>query len=144
MIDDLQPYPEYKDSDVPWLGTIPNHWRVFRGRSVFEINKRVAGKLGYPVFSVTQSGLRVRNVASNQGQVSHDYAKYQIVKSGEFAMNSMALLTGGVGIADHLGVTSPDYRVFAIRDESMFCARYMLAAGELDEKALTGEVPHAE
>ncbi len=26
MIHDLKPYPAYKDSGVPWLGEVPEHW----------------------------------------------------------------------------------------------------------------------
>ena len=26
MISNLTPYPAYKDSDVPWLGEVPEHW----------------------------------------------------------------------------------------------------------------------
>ena len=26
MIDGLRPYPAYKDSGVPWLGKVPEHW----------------------------------------------------------------------------------------------------------------------
>lgn len=28
MIHDLKPYPAYKDSDVPWLGKVPEHWGI--------------------------------------------------------------------------------------------------------------------
>lgn len=28
MIDGLQPYPEYKDSGLPWIGEVPAHWGV--------------------------------------------------------------------------------------------------------------------
>ena len=34
MIDVLKPYPAYKDSGVPWLGEIPEHWDVRRVREV--------------------------------------------------------------------------------------------------------------
>ncbi|KXS42221.1 MAG: type I restriction enzyme, S subunit [Methanolobus sp. T82-4] len=30
MIHDLKPYPAYKDSGVPWLGKVPEHWEVKR------------------------------------------------------------------------------------------------------------------
>ena len=30
MIADLKPYPAYKDSGVPWLGEVPEHWEVRR------------------------------------------------------------------------------------------------------------------
>jgi type I restriction enzyme, S subunit len=26
MIEGLKPYPEYKESGLPWLGPIPRHW----------------------------------------------------------------------------------------------------------------------
>ena len=28
MIDRLKPYPMMKDSGVPWLGQVPEHWEV--------------------------------------------------------------------------------------------------------------------
>jgi len=33
MIDGLKPYPAMKDSGVPWLGAVPEHWRVERLKS---------------------------------------------------------------------------------------------------------------
>ncbi len=35
---DLRPYPEYKDSDLPWLGKVPKHWDVLRLKSRLEKN----------------------------------------------------------------------------------------------------------
>lgn len=126
MIADLQPYPEYKESGLPWLGEVPEHWEVRRGRQLFEIRKRIANRLGIPVISVTQRGLVVKDVDSFSGQMSQDYSKYQFVLAGELAMNSMDLLTGGVGIATSTGVTSPDYRVFCIRDNAGCESKYVL------------------
>lgn len=34
MIDGLKPYPAYRDSGVPWLGEVPEHWDCERLRSV--------------------------------------------------------------------------------------------------------------
>ena len=41
-------------------------------------------------------------------------------------MNHMDLLTGYVDISNYDGVTSPDYRVFAVRDKHSFYSRYYL------------------
>lgn len=35
MIAGLKPYPEMKDSDLPWLGAIPSHWRLERAKWLF-------------------------------------------------------------------------------------------------------------
>jgi len=37
MTGDLKPYPEYKDSGVPWLGKVPKHWGLLRLKYLFEV-----------------------------------------------------------------------------------------------------------
>jgi len=119
-------YPEYKDSGVEWLGEVPAHWGIRRVRWLCEIRKRIVGALGYDVLSITQQGVRVKDIESNDGQLSMDYSKYQLVEVGDFAMNHMDLLTGYVDISPMLGVTSPDYRVFRVRDPVVCHAKYLL------------------
>lgn len=109
-------YPKYKDSGVEWLGEVPAIWDLRRIRTLFEIKKQIAGELGFEVFSVTQNGLRVKDIESNEGQLSMDYSKYQLVEIGDFVINPMDLITGGADVATSRGVTSPDYRVFLLRD----------------------------
>jgi type I restriction enzyme S subunit len=37
MIDGLKPYPAMKDSGVPWLGAVPEHWKVQRLRNLTDM-----------------------------------------------------------------------------------------------------------
>lgn len=120
-------YPEYKDSGVGWLGEVPTHWQVHRLKNLFEIRKRIVGEEGHQVLSITQRGIRIKDVESNDGQLSMDYSKYQIVQPGDFAMNHMDLLTGFVDISPYAGVTSPDYRVFVVREGTQCDPRYFLS-----------------
>jgi type I restriction enzyme S subunit len=122
----LPRYPEYKASGVAWLGEVPGHWEVRKIRWLCEIKKRISGELGYDVLSITQQGIKVKDIESNDGQISMDYSKYQFVEIGDFAMNHMDLLTGYVDISSVFGVTSPDYRVFSIRDKKDCYDRYVL------------------
>ncbi|MFC5550873.1 hypothetical protein [Massilia aerilata] len=119
-------YQEYRDSGERWLGTVPSHWDVCRLKNLFEIRKRIVGEEGHQVLSITQRGIKVKDIESNEGQLSMDYSKYQVVNPGDFAMNHMDLLTGFVDISSHAGVTSPDYRVFTIRDGVLCDPRYFL------------------
>ena len=32
---DLRPYPEYRDSGLPWLSSLPTHWNVRRNGRLF-------------------------------------------------------------------------------------------------------------
>ena len=43
MIADLKPYPEYKDSGLPWLGRVPSHWEVRQARHVGRMLKGSGG-----------------------------------------------------------------------------------------------------
>lgn len=114
----LNPNAPMRDAGVEWLGEVPAHWEIQKFKHMFEIRKRIAGELGYDVLSITQKGIKIKDIESGDGQLSMDYSKYQIVEKGDFAMNHMDLLTGFVDISMFDGVTSPDYRVFALSDEN--------------------------
>jgi len=119
-------YPAYKNSGVQWIGSIPEHWCASRLRNIFFIQKRIAGKLGFDVLSITNKGVKIKDVDSGDGQLSSDYSKYQLVMKGEFAMNHMDLVTGYVDISEFDGVTSPDYRVFSSAHPELDNPRFML------------------
>lgn len=105
-----------KDKDEIW-GNIPTGWRLVDIKYLFEIVKRIAGKEGFDVLAVTQKGLKVKNISSNEGQLADNYSGYQFVYPTDYVMNHMDLLTGWVDCSTIFGVTSPDYRVFRLRDK---------------------------
>ncbi|WP_422466719.1 restriction endonuclease subunit S [Endozoicomonas sp. ALC013] len=119
-------YPEYKDSGVESMGTIPSAWGLVRAKNIFSIKKRIAGELGFDILSITQKGVKKKDIESGEGQLSMDYSKYQLVFAGDFAMNHMDLLTGYVDISPFNGVTSPDYRVFNIENTKDYVPEYYL------------------
>ena len=108
----LDPNVPMKDSGVEWIGKIPNHWELKKIKYITKILKRIVGFEGPEVLSITQKGIKIKDVESGEGQLAMDYSKYQIVDIGDFAMNHMDLLTGYVDISKFEGVVSPDYRVF--------------------------------
>lgn len=115
----LDKHVEMKDSGIEWLGWIPAHWSKTPIKRMFYISKTIAGKTGFDVLSITQRGLKVKDITSGEGQLAADYSNYQIVEPGDFAMNHMDLLTGWIDVSDRSGVTSPDYRVFKARRENI-------------------------
>ena len=117
---------EMKDSGVEWIGKVPSKWNCIKIKYLFEIRKRIAGKEGYTVLSITQTGIKPKNISSNEGQLADSYSNYQLLHFGEFAMNHMDLLTGWVDISNYNGVTSPDYRVFSLKDTITNHPRYFL------------------
>jgi type I restriction enzyme S subunit len=120
----LNPDVKMKDSGIEWIGEIPEHWEVSRLKYLFDIKKEIAGEEGYDILSVTQSGLKIKDISSNEGQLSADYSKYQLVEKDDFVMNHMDLLTGWVDCSSFNGVTSPDYRVFRFINANSFSRDY--------------------
>ena len=110
------------NSDV-WT-TIPEGWKLVDIKYLFEIVKRIAGKEGYNIIAITQQGLKYKDISSNEGQLASDYSGYQFVYPGDYAMNHMDLLTGWVDLSDKFGVTSPDYRVFRLRNPESYDRKY--------------------
>ncbi|MBJ2135540.1 restriction endonuclease subunit S [Paraglaciecola chathamensis] len=131
----MKAYSTYQETGERWLECVPSDWKFKRFKYLFEIRKRIAGKLGFDVLSITQKGIKVKDITSGEGQLASDYSKYQIVKLGDFAMNHMDLLTGFVDLSEFEGVTSPDYRVFTLTAKDcspQFCL-YILQMGYTDK-----------
>lgn len=115
MIQELKPYPEYKDSGAPWLGEIPAHWRCLPHRAVFREVKD-QGHKDEPLLSVTisrgviqQSELLAES--SKKDSSNLDKAKYKLVVPGDIAYNKMRAWQGAIGSSHHRGIVSPAYIV---------------------------------
>lgn len=113
-----------KGSGVDWLGNVPEHWNVTKMKWMFEVVKRIYGAEDRDVLSITQRGIKVKDIDPNDGQLAESYANYQVVNVNDFAMNSMDLLTGWVDCSPYEGVTSPDYRVFRFHHDKPQCHTY--------------------
>lgn len=115
-----------KNSGSVWFEEIPCNWVMKRIKYLFHIKKDIAGKEGYTVLSITQSGIKPKDLSKNEGQLADNYSHYQLLNPGDFAMNHMDLLTGWVDISKYSGVTSPDYRVFVLDDTGKNDSSYYL------------------
>jgi type I restriction enzyme S subunit len=115
-----------KNTGSKYWVKIPIEWQMVKVKRIFEIVKRIAGEEGYTILSITQKGIKEKDISHNEGQVAADYSNYQFVYPGDFAMNHMDLLTGWVDISKYFGVTSPDYRVFRLKYSFQHDNRYWL------------------
>lgn len=117
---------EMKDSTSVWFGQIPSDWNMRKIKYIFKIQKDIAREEGHTVLSITQKGIKPKDLTKNEGQLAENYSNYQLVHVGNFAMNHMDLLTGWVDVSRYEGVTSPDYRVFRLIDEKDYYSKYYL------------------
>lgn len=112
------------ESNVDWIGSIPNTWSTIPVRRLFKIVKRIEPEFSDQILSITQKGIAPKDLSSHFGQLAESYDAYQRVDVGDYAMNSMDLLTGWVDRSEYDGITSPDYRVFRLRSHIAAEPRY--------------------
>lgn len=113
MIQSLRPYPAYKDSGVPWLGKVPEHWTVRRIKSVFREKDKRSGDGSGLLLSLTRArGLLPQSEASTRVASAADLSKYKICRLGDLVMNRMQAWSGMFAVSPCEGLVSPDYSVF--------------------------------
>jgi len=113
MIADLMPYPALKDSGVPWLGEVPEHWEVRRGKGLFFHRKQInASGRETNVLSLTLRGVVNNDPDNPEGLVPKDYATYQLFREGDLVFKLIDLenlRTSRVGLVHENGIMSSAY-----------------------------------
>lgn len=122
MIEGLKPYPEYKDTGLPWLGAIPSHWDVRRTKFLLrEIDKRsLTGK--EQLLRVSQyTGVTERKSDDGSNEVNNRASSligYKRVEPGDLVINIMLAWNGSLGVSKYKGIVSPAYCVYRFCSES--------------------------
>jgi type I restriction enzyme S subunit len=108
---DLKPYPEYKDSGVPWLGKVPAHWTLRRTKTA--LRERVEkGFPDEPLLAATQTkGVVRKDQYENRTVLAlKDLHLLKLVRVGDFVI-SLRSFQGGIEFAHEQGIISPAYTV---------------------------------
>ena len=92
MIHDLKPYPAYKDSGVPWLGKVPEHWKQLPGRACFT-EKKIPniGLQEKTVLSLSYGQIVVKPPEKLHGLVPASFETYQIIEPNDIIIRSTDL-----------------------------------------------------
>lgn len=110
----LNPDVPMKNSGIPWIGMIPEHWNVKSLRAYL----RLVSEKNHPkatLLSVTrEQGVIVRDVESkeeNHNFIPEDLSGYKYVHKGQFVINKMKAWQGSYGVSLYDGIVSPAYYV---------------------------------
>ena len=97
---------EMKDSGFNWLRQIPQTWEVFK----ITRKKCKALQNDPTVLSLARSGVKVRDISTNEGQLAASYYEYNPVAIDDMLLNPMDLQSGAnCSISKVEGVISPAY-----------------------------------
>ncbi len=115
MIADLKPYPEYKESGLPWLGQVPKHWEVRPAFGAFSsIHERNDGMKEKTVLSLSYGRIIVKPLEKLHGLVPESFETYQIVKPGDIILRTTDLQN------DHTSL-----RVGMVRNRGIITSAYL-------------------
>jgi type I restriction enzyme, S subunit len=114
MIGDLKPYAAYKDSGVPWLGDVPEHWEALPLSAAFKPKLiKNWGMAEKAVLSLSYGQIVIKPHEKLHGLVPESFETYQIVDPGNIIIRTTDLqndqVSLRVGIAKHRGIITSAY-----------------------------------
>nr|WP_315484133.1 restriction endonuclease subunit S [uncultured Undibacterium sp.] len=119
-------YPEYKDSNIQWVGSVPIEWTMIRGKFYFHSKKIINKNLQcMDRLALTLGGVIERSIDSNEGLQPTDFSTYQIFEKDNLVFKLIDLenfQTSRVGIVPKNGIMSSAY-IRLIPNEAI-CPKY--------------------
>ena len=101
---------EMKNSGIEWIGEIPADWKIVKVKQAFFRKNEKAQQENPVVLSLARSGVKVRDLTANEGQIAESYYNYNPVSIGDLLLNPMDLYSGAnCSISKVEGVISPAY-----------------------------------
>lgn len=114
----LSPHPEYRESGVVWLPTVPAHWETRRLKTIVK-EKNLRGFPDEPLLAATQSRGVIRKadygIRTVEAQKSLETLK--LVDVNDFVI-SLRSFQGGIERAYARGIISPAYTILQARHGS--------------------------
>jgi len=112
MIANLQPYPEYEESGLPWSPRLPAHWSKERAKWLFTKMERPVGDDDAVVTCFRDGMVTLRKNRRLRGFTEAIYEfGYQGIRKGDLVIHAMDAFAGAVGVSDSDGKGTPVYAV---------------------------------
>lgn len=108
-----------KDSGVAWIGEIPAHWEIKRGKVLFEESDARSADGSEELLTVSQyTGITPRSQKNVNMFEALTLEGYKLCDVGDIAANTMWLWAGAIGVSAYSGVISPSYNVYRQKAEN--------------------------
>lgn len=104
---------EMKESGVEWIGKIPKHWEVRRGKFLFRVVNEYSTTGQEELLTVSdRTGITPRSMKNVNMFMSESLIGYKKCQKGDICSNIMWMWHGAVGVTEYNGVISPSYGVY--------------------------------
>jgi len=108
----LAPYKAYKATSIPWIESIPSHWKEERAKWLFTRLQRVPDEKDDVVTCFRDGVVTLRKNRRTSGFTeSLKEIGYQAVRKGELVIHAMDAFAGAIGVSDSDGKCTPVYSI---------------------------------
>ena len=126
MIGELRPYPATKQSGLVWLGSVPEHWQVLRGKTLFGCVDIRSTTGEEELLTVSSSrGVVPRRTVSVTMFKAESYVGHKLCWPGDLVINSLWAWARGLGVSRYHGIVSTAYGVYRLRPDSNCDPRFI-------------------
>ena len=113
-----KPYLHYKPSGIDWLGNVPTHWEVRRGKMLFQpIDVRSQTGDEELLTVSAERGVIPRKSANVTMFKAESYVGYKLCWPGDLVINSLWAWAHGLGVSQYHGIVSSVYGVYRLLPE---------------------------
>ncbi len=119
---------EMKDSGVEWIGKIPAHWIINRGKYVFDYLQKPVKPTDEVITCFRDGEVTLRSNRREEGfTFSEKEIGYQGVDIGDLVIHGMDGFAGAIGISDSRGKASPVLNVLGTDQNKRYYMYYLRA-----------------
>ena len=129
----MMEYSKYRDSGIPWIGKIPAHWNILRGKNMLMLLERPVQE-GDDIITCFRDGeVTLRKNRREEGfTVSMKEIGYQGVEPGDLVVHGMDGFAGAIGVSDSRGKATPVLNVMDSKENKRYLMYYLRAAAYKD------------
>lgn len=117
-----------KDSEIDWIGEIPEDWETQQIRYLFELrderNYKPLSEVNLISVYTDKGVLQHSDIEQTTGNKAQNADGYKIVHKNDLVVNIILCWMGALGISNFDGVTSPAYDVYSPKDLSLILPQY--------------------
>lgn len=126
VIRGLDPGAQLKPSSIPWVGEVPQHWKVLRAKYLFkEVDERSESGTEEQLSVSHLTGVTPRSEKNITMFKAASYVGHKICRPGDLAINTMWAWMGALGVAYQVGIISPAYAVYRVRGKHPMLGAYV-------------------
>ena len=121
LSENVEKYDKIKNSNIEWIGNIPDRWNVKPHRDILKKKKNICEKYnGENILSLSMEGVKIKDLNNPSGKLPATFDGYQRVEKNNLllCLYDIDVTPRCVGLIEDDGLTSPSYTQYEVLNEN--------------------------